>query len=80
MRVVLLLLVLAVFGVTLAQWLGNKPSNPAPRETSRSSSDRVAPPAVPTRPQEMKRFEKDMNQFMQDAASERARQMESQEK
>lgn len=69
MRVVLLLLVLAVIGLTLAQLLGGKPPAPAiPRE----ASDRAPPPVVPTRPQDLKGFERDMNRFIQDAAKERA--------
>ncbi|MDS4041760.1 MAG: hypothetical protein RKP20_11340 [Candidatus Competibacter sp.] len=68
MRVVLLLLVLAVIGLTLAKLLGGKPPAPAiPRE----ASDRALP-AVPTRPQDLKGFERDMNRFIQDAATERA--------
>ena len=70
MRVVLLLLVLAVIGLTLAQLLGGKPPAPA---TPREASDRTPPlPAVPTRPQDLKGFERDMNRFIQDAATERA--------
>ncbi|MDS4068723.1 MAG: hypothetical protein RKO24_03800 [Candidatus Competibacter sp.] len=68
MRVVLLLLVLAVIGLTLAKLLGGKPPAPA---TPREASDRALP-AVPTRPQDLKGFERDMNRFIQDAATERA--------
>ena len=79
MRVVLLLLVLAAIGLSLAQWLGDKPPNPASSQEA-FMSDRVAPPAVPTRPQDLKGFEKDMNRFIQDAATEQARQIERAEK
>ena len=71
MRVVLLLLVLAVIGVTLARWLSNKP--PAPAAPQNPPTGMVVP-AVPTRPQDVKAFGQDLNRFMQDAAEQRARQ------
>ena len=65
MRIVLLLVVLAVIGLTLARWLGQPPKTaPAPPEAATA-------PAVPTRPQDLKKFEQDLNRFMQDAASQR---------
>lgn len=66
MRMVMLLIVLAVIGLTLTQWLGHKPP-PVVQETP----DRAAPPSVPTRPEDLKTFEKDINRFMQDAARQR---------
>jgi flagellar basal body-associated protein FliL len=77
MRIVLLVLVLvlAVIGIPLSQWLVSKPSNAVA-----SRSQGLTPPAVPTSAQDLQGFKKDMNQFMQDAAAERARQIESQEK
>jgi flagellar basal body-associated protein FliL len=68
MRILLLLVVLAVVGLTLARWLGQSPP------TARAPSpDSTAAPAVPTRPQELKSFEQDLDRFMQDAASQRHR-------
>ena len=70
MRIVLLLVVLAVIGLTLARWLGQPPPTspvPPPAESA------AAAPAVPTRPQDLKQFEQDLNRFMQDAASQRRR-------
>ena len=68
MRVVLLLVVLAVIGMSLARWLGGKPPAPAvPGDTPNSA----ALPAVPTRPQDVKKFEQDINRFIQDAAKQR---------
>ena len=58
MRIVLLLIVLALIGLTLARWLGQSP--------------RTAP-AMPTQPQDLKAFEQDLNRFMQDAARQRRR-------
>jgi hypothetical protein len=72
MRIVMLLVVLAIMGMTLVQWLGHKPPPPVvvPEKT-----DSAAPPAVPTRPEDLKKFEKDINQFMQDAARKRQENM-----
>ena len=69
MRIVLLLVVLAVIGLTLARWLGQSP----PTSQVPPPADSTATPAVPTRPQELKKFEQDLNRFMQDAASQRRR-------
>jgi hypothetical protein len=67
MRIVLLLIVLAVIGLTLARWLGEKPvASRVPPEAAATAA-----PAVPTRPQDLKAFEQDLNRFMQDAASQR---------
>ena len=70
MRIVLLLIVLAIIGLILARWLGQPPLTshvPPP-------ADSTAAPTVPTRPQELQKFEQDLNRFMQDAASQRRRQ------
>ena len=72
MRIVLLLVVLAVIGLTLARWLGQPPPTshvPPPPD----STAVPAVPAVPTRPQELQKFEQDLNRFMQDAARPRRR-------
>lgn len=70
MRILLLLIVLAIIGLTLARWLGQPPQTaPVPPEVTAT-----AVPAVPTRPQELKKFEHDLNRFMQDAATQRGRQ------
>lgn len=71
MRVLLLLLVLAVIGVSLVRWLDHKPPTPVTAQDARSGA---APPAVPTRPQDVKTFEQDLNRFMRDTAEQRARQ------
>ena len=70
MRIVLLLIVLAIIGLTLARWLGQSP--PASRVPP--PADSTAAPAVPTRPQDLKKFEQDLNRLMQDAATQRSRQ------
>ena len=68
MRMVMLLIVLAIIGMTLVQWLDHKPPTPV---ISQETPDRAAPPTVPTRPEDLKTFEKDINRFMQDAARQR---------
>ena len=68
MRMVMLLIVLAIIGLTLTRWLGHKPPPPP---VSQATSDHAAPPAAPTRPEDLKAFEKDLNRFMQDAARQR---------
>ena len=69
MRLLLLLVVLAIIGLTLARWLGQPP----PTAHVPPPPDSTATPAVPTRPQDLKKFEQDLNRFMQDAASQRRR-------
>lgn len=71
MRVLLLLIVLAVIGVTLARWLDHSPSVP---KVSVSSEVGAKPPQVPTRPQDVKAFESDINRFIKDSAVQRANQ------
>lgn len=69
MRIVMLLIVLAIGGLSLVQWLGHKP--PPPAGSSQQTSGYAAPPTVPNRPEDLKAFEKDMNRFMEDAARKR---------
>jgi len=67
-RLLLLLIVLTIIGLTLTRWLGEKPEAArVPPEAADSSGA----PAVPTRPQELKKFEQDLQRFMQDAATQR---------
>ena len=68
MRLLLLLVVLTIIGLTLTRWLGEKPEAArAPPE----AADSNGAPVVPTRPQELKKFEQDLHRFMQDAATQR---------
>ena len=67
MRIVMLLAVLAIIGMTLVQWLGHKP----PPVVASETVSPAAPPQVPTRPEDLKKFEKDINRFMQDTARQR---------
>ncbi|MCB1778287.1 MAG: hypothetical protein KDI50_12705 [Candidatus Competibacteraceae bacterium] len=68
MRIVILLVVAAMLGMILVQWLGHKPPLPV---AASETTDSAAPPAIPTRPEDLKKFNKDINQFMQDAARRR---------
>ena len=54
---------------TLARWLGQPPLTahvPPPLDSTTT-------PAVPTRPQDLKKFEQDLNRLMQDTATQRRR-------
>ncbi|MBK8753772.1 MAG: hypothetical protein IPL99_19925 [Candidatus Competibacteraceae bacterium] len=75
MRLVMLLLVLAVIGITLVQMLNHKPPVPAIQQEAFSNP---ALPTVPTRPQDVKAFERDMNRFIQDTAKQRTDQENAQ--
>ncbi|MEZ5591508.1 MAG: hypothetical protein R3F53_12675 [Gammaproteobacteria bacterium] len=66
MQYVLLLIVVAIIGFTIVKQL-EKPELP-PEPAAVSSEN--APPAVPTRPQDVEQFGQDMNRFLQDAAKE----------
>lgn len=68
MRIVMLLIVIAITGMTLVQWLSY---NPPTRVIAQQRPDRAAPLATPARPTDLKAFEKDLNRFMQDAARQR---------
>jgi len=67
MRIVLLLIVVAIIGITTVQLLNRKPPEPV---VQHSPSKGLAPPTVPTRPQDVKAFEQDMGHFMQEAAKQ----------
>lgn len=61
MRLLIILIVLAIIGVLTARQL----EKPAPEPATQGQS-KDAPPRVPTRPQEVPKFQKDMNQYMED--------------
>lgn len=71
MRILLLLIVLVIIGLTLSRQLS---SPPAPSRPPPEATAPIAAPAVPTHPQDLKSFEQDINRFMQDAATQRRRQ------
>ncbi|HRC72042.1 MAG TPA: hypothetical protein PK880_05855 [Candidatus Competibacter sp.] len=65
MRVLSLLVVIAVMGFGLVQWLDRKAPAPALAGQAQTA---VPVPAVPARPQEVAAFSQDLNRFVQDAA------------
>ena len=65
MQYVLLLIVAAVIGFAIVKQLEKPELPPEPAVAGEN-----APPAVPTRPQDVEQFGQDMNQFVQDAAKE----------
>jgi hypothetical protein len=71
MRIVLLLIAAAVLGLTLTRWLGEPPTT---MRLPPDAAESAAASAVPTRPQDLKQFEQDLDRFLQDAATQRGRQ------
>ena len=65
MRVLLLLVVIAVMGFGLVQWLDRKAPAPA---LAGQAPTAVPVPAVPTRPQEVAAFSQDLTRLVQDDA------------
>lgn len=74
MRILLLLIVLAVIGLTLARQISEKPRERPLRVSSAPTESSATTPTVPTRPQELKKFKQMLNRFIQDAATQRDRQ------
>ena len=76
MRLVVLLLALLVVGLLVARQLNG--GAPAQVEKPDAISD-VAVPAVPTRPQDVLGFERQVEGYVNDLAAERAKQLEQAE-
>jgi len=72
MRLILVLIALLVVGLLVKHQLTDQP---AP-VTEIPAIDAPQPPAVPTRPQDVPGFDKDMNQFMDDAEARQKQQIE----
>lgn len=66
MRLIILLFVVVVIGLVAARQLQTPPK---PADTAVNSPE--GPPAVPTQPQGLQGFERDMSQFQQDAVQRR---------
>lgn len=73
MRLIVILLALAVVGLLAAKQLQRPPLEP-----SRVGLEGGMPgvPVVPQRPQDLQRFEQDMNRFVDETARERQRQID----
>jgi len=76
MRMVALLLALLVAGLLVARQLGG--GSPAQVQKPEGISD-VAVPAVPTRPQDVPGFERQVEGYVNELATERAKQLEQAE-
>lgn len=81
MRMIILLVVLLVIGLLAVRQLDiGAPSTPDPAIGKEGQPTVDAPPAVPTRPQDVQAFGEQMNRFINDAASERKHQIEQQQR
>ena len=76
MRFIVLLIALLVIGLLINRQL-SKPPATSPDAVDTNTGVQV--PKVPNQVSEVPKFEKDINAFMDDAAAERARQLEEQE-
>lgn len=79
MRLVVVLLALLVVGLLVARQLGG--GSPAQVQKPEALSDVAVPgmPAVPTRPQDVPGFERQVESYVNDLADERAKQLEQAE-
>jgi hypothetical protein len=81
MRMIILLVVLLVIGLLAVRQLDIRaPSTTDPAIGNVEQPTGKAPPAVPTRPQDVQAFGEQMNQFINDAASERKQRIEQQQR
>ena len=80
MRLVAVLLALLVVGLLVARQLGGGGS-PAQVQKPEAISDVAVPamPTVPTKPQDLPQFEKQVEGYVNDLAAERAKQLEQAE-
>lgn len=74
MRLISLLLGLVILAYFISKQLAsNKPESEI---TQTLDQQEISTPRVPTTPQDVKKFEANMNDFMQDAAEKRAKALE----
>lgn len=69
MKLILLLAVLLVVGLLVTQQLNKDEGASAEQALEMEDSD---PPKVPTNPEDVPKFEKDMNKFMEDEVARQA--------
>lgn len=75
-------LISLLIGLAIIAYLINKQLTPAPPPSdinTTANSQNIVPPKVPVTPNKVKDFETDINQFVQDAASERNKALEKME-
>lgn len=73
MRLIILLIVLVVIGLLVSNKISNETQPSAESPAGPASSD---VPKIPVLPKDVKQFEKDMNAFMENEASEQARKID----
>lgn len=74
MRMLILLIALAIVGVIVARQLAGPADTPDTAVT-----DETSVPDVPTKPQELDGFERDMSRFVQDSAAARRERIDQEE-
>lgn len=74
MKLIVLLAAVLIVGLLFLQQLDNEPSPPENVVDNNPAAPEA--PRVPTNPEELKTFENDINQFMDDAAKKRMEQVE----
>lgn len=72
-RLIVVALALAAIGLLLLKELDTGSLMPSGRD---AGADNAAPPAVPTRPQDLKTFGRDLNQFIGNAAERQRREID----
>ncbi|TVZ40960.1 hypothetical protein P886_0296 [Alteromonadaceae bacterium 2753L.S.0a.02] len=76
MRLIILLLAVVIIGLIVSKQLSSgKPQDSGQTDTTSS----IDTPKVPSAPQDVPKFEKQINEFMIDAAAERDKKMREQE-
>lgn len=78
MRIIVILLALLAVGFLISRQLDTGSGSTAEIEKAAEGAG-MDVPRVPSRPQDVQGFEQDMNKFMNDAAAERAKQIEQAE-
>ncbi len=73
MRLIILLIALIVIGLLVSNEISNETQPNAESAVGPASSD---VPKIPVQPKDVKQFEKDMNAFMDNKASEQARRID----
>lgn len=79
MRLLVLLLAVLVAGLLVARQLSGGPPAKVVQPEAASDASGPAVPAVPTRPQDLPGFEKQVEGYVSDLAAERAKQLEQAE-
>ena len=74
MKLISLLIALLIIGFLVNKQLNS--SSSLKEHDDISDNKNISTPKVPTSPKDVKKFEKEMNDFMQDAAAQKAKRME----